>query len=323
MSRPFNIFLLSLWFVCGGQSATAAVAVWIDTDPACDLQRSHDVDDCWALTRALQAKELSVRGISTVFGNSSEAKGYDLVADLLDEIVEPEVRPSLFRGASHPYMAGANVVNESVAALATALKNERLTIISLGPLTNIATLIVRHPELAERIESLVVVAGQRPEQGARFHPGPSKLFHVHDFNFRKDVAAFQIILDADLPVTLVPFEAARNIKISDADLTTLSSKGFQGEFLAGLARPWLNYWLTTFGSDSFYPFDSLAVGFVIDSERFSCERLPVYIEPKPSLFLTSRDRLLVSEDYSGGMLVDYCFDVDSGFKADLLASLGG
>lgn len=317
-SSTLGMLLCSFFVVCSAHSATP---VWIDSDPACDMQRVNDVDDCWALVRALQADEISIRGISTVFGNSSESSSYDIVTKLLAHVIEAGSSPPVFRGASSPYTAGDNGGNNSIDALAAALEKETLTIVALGPLTNIAALITKHPDAIDKIERLVVVAGQRPEQGARFHPGSSELFHVHDFNFRKDVTAFQVVLDAALPITLLPYEVASKVQVNEQDLLAMAAKDGQAALLAKLAVPWLNFWQSTFGSDSFYPFDSLAVGYAIDATRFKCEQLPVSIEHNRSLFLTSRDRLLVSESFSGEAQVSYCSDVDPLFKSNLLISL--
>ena len=318
IGSPTTMLLCLLFAAC---NANAATPVWIDSDPACDRQRGHDVDDCWALARALQADEISIRGISTVFGNSSENTSYRIVTELLAQIMEKGVSPPVYRGASRAYLAGSHTDNDAIEVLAAALEQEPLTIIALGPLTNVAALITKYPESIARIERLVVVAGQRPEQGARFHPGPSRLFHVHDFNFRKDVAAFQVVLDAALPFTLLPYEVASKVRISEQDLLLMRSNDTQTALLAELAEPWLSYWQSTFGNDSFYPFDSLAVEYVIDATRFTCERLPARIESNPSFFLTSRDRLLVSEDFAGAAEVSYCSGVDPLFKENLLIGL--
>ncbi len=308
-----------LWLLVPASSVYAARPVWVDTDPACDGRSDHDVDDCWALVRAWQAEGIVVRGTSTVYGNSSEANSFEVLNWLMKQM--PQTAVPVFRGASHPLANGVQEENAAAAALAAALRREPLTIIALGPLTNIATLISEYPEVLGNIESLVVVAGQRPEQGARFHPGSSPLFHVHDFNFRKDVAAFQRVLDAGLPLTLLPYEVAAKVQVAAEDLSRMAAAGAQGTTLAGLAEPWLHHWQRMFRNDSFHPFDSLAVGYVIDSNRFSCESLPATIEHRRSLFLEARDRLLVSEKFASSAQVDYCYDVDPGFKADLLLSL--
>lgn len=281
----------------------------------------HDVDDCWALVHALQAEELIIHGVSTVFGNSSESDSYYLMTALLDQILGADLAPTIYRGASRPLAEGVNSGRGAVEALSSALKKRPLTIIALGPLTNIAALITEYPELIQRIDELVVVAGQRPEQGSRFHPGTSRVFHVHDFNFRNDVSAFQLLLDTDLSMTFMPYEVASKVGISEEDLEAMKLLGSRAELLALLAEPWLNYWKTTFGSNSFYPFDSLAVSYVIDATHFSCEYLPVQIDRRPSLFLNSRDRLLVSEDFETDTEVNYCYDVDTQFKHDLLLNL--
>ncbi len=322
ISRPVS-FCALLFLLLHSFSVLAAKPVWIDSDPACDGRSVHDIDDCWALTRALQEESLVVRGISTVFGNSSEANSFDVLIRLLGQVGHFDAAVPVFRGASQPLAVETHEHNEAAAALAAALGREPITIITLGPLTNIASLIHEYPEVIPNIASLVVVAGQRPEQGARFHPGSSQLFHVHDFNFRKDVEAFQLILDAELPLTLLPYEVAAKVLIGGDDLSDMSAGGAQGAMLAGLAEPWLKYWKSTFRKDGFHPFDSLAVGYVIEPKRFRCESLPASIERRRSLFLGTRDRLLVSESLEGGARVNYCFEVAPSFKGDLLLSLQG
>ena len=52
-----------------GSMPELGTPVWIDTDPACGLNATDDVDDCWALLAAFKSPEIVVRGISTVFGN--------------------------------------------------------------------------------------------------------------------------------------------------------------------------------------------------------------------------------------------------------------
>jgi inosine-uridine nucleoside N-ribohydrolase len=319
--------LISIGLFSVSQEATASTAVWIDSDPACDGQPNHDVDDCWALVRAVQAQELRVVGISTVFGNSGESNSFEQASSLMAEFVERDKRPPVFRGANKPIDVQGSADSRAVDAIAAALRKEPLTLIALGPLTNIAALIAKFPDTIAKIDRLIVVAGQRAEQGSRFHPGSSSLFHVHDFNFRKDVAAFQRVLDAEISITLLPFEVASKVRIDSDDLLELSLEPIQGLLLADLARPWLSFWESTFGIESFFPFDSLAVGYVIDAEDFTCEQLSIHIERRSSFFLKSRDRLLVSRSAQlEGELADksnanYCFDVAPSFERALIASL--
>ena len=54
-------------------------------------------------------------------------------------------------------------MTQATQALANLLQEQRVTILALGPLTNIATLLVHHPELRDRIAQVVAVAGRRKE----------------------------------------------------------------------------------------------------------------------------------------------------------------
>ncbi len=63
-------------FAAEGAAEIRPEPVWIDTDPACGLKSSDDVDDCWAIAQALTSPELEVVGIGTVFGNVDEGRAF-------------------------------------------------------------------------------------------------------------------------------------------------------------------------------------------------------------------------------------------------------
>ena len=63
------VLFTALVFMSTVRDAQAGAAVWIDTDSACGMGQTVDVDDCWAILQAFGSPELSIRGISTVFGN--------------------------------------------------------------------------------------------------------------------------------------------------------------------------------------------------------------------------------------------------------------
>ena len=107
----------------------------------------------------------------------------------------------------YPGAAGSWQLGQATAAsraLTAALRKEKLTVLAIGHLTNIATVVKMHPELASRIERVVAVAGRRPEQ--RFLVGTTNPRSLRDFNFEMDPAAFQIVLDSKVPLVLAPFE---------------------------------------------------------------------------------------------------------------------
>ncbi len=298
-------------------------AVWIDTDPACGAGALADVDDCFALLYALRSPALRVVGISTVFGNTDLQTATETLHALLEQ---PLTLPlgtathlAVHAGASQAGQAASPHGTPASEALATALRAERLTLIALGPLTNVATLIAHHPELAARIDTIVAVAGTRPGQRL-LHPGNTRLLHFHDLNFKLDPPAFETVLRSDVPLVLLPFEASRRIRITARDLRRLGAVAGAPRWLAKVSEGWLAFWQTALGATGFRPFDSLAVGWVAAPEHFTCSEESARIQSRRSLFF-NRDSLDVAAILPGGKAVLYCSDLSPTFKEELLARL--
>ncbi len=294
----------------------AQTAVWIDMDPACGHGASDDVDDCWALLLSLRS-DLVIRGISTVFGNLDGDTTYRTAASLLSQFDAEDI--PLFQGASMPMASTGLTWTPASEALSRGLEKERLVLIALGPVTNIATVLSRRPELTGQIAAIIAVAGKQQHHGPRFHPGASRIFHLHDLNFRADVDAFEVLLHSTVDIALIPYEVAARVRIRGTDLDTLS-QGRQSTWLADISRPWLSFWQTHLESDGFFPFDSLAVSYVLRPERFECEDIPARIVRRAARFLKSRDDLIVSHTINS-RTVRYCSGVDDRVKQEMLADL--
>jgi len=177
-----------------GFMSKPVIPVWIDTDPACGLTSTDDVDDCWALLTALKSTEIAVRGISTVFGNVDGDTAHRIATDFVQRIVAEENNsaPVIFKGASDKCIPGNPQESEASRALATALQRESLTIIALGPLTNIAATLEINPELAPNVKSLIAIAGNRP--GERRFWFKRKMLHFQDllqYSWRRRVPGFK------------------------------------------------------------------------------------------------------------------------------------
>src|SRR5262245_36250987 len=116
--------------------------IWIDTDPSV-MPGGHEVDDGLALIQAFHSSEVLVRGISVVFGNAELREERPIPTKIMEQFVPKNLHPS-------PVAARAEqlgVETPASRALASALQKEALTILALGPMTNIATVLQQHPEL--------------------------------------------------------------------------------------------------------------------------------------------------------------------------------
>jgi inosine-uridine nucleoside N-ribohydrolase len=182
--------------------------VWIDTDAACGHSRRTDPDDCFAIALLLRSPEIDVVGISTVAGNASREVVDATMGALLSQHGFPVPRTT---------------------ELKVALEQGPLTILALGPLTNIATVLSERPDLAKHVARLIAVMARRP--GHIFHPaegaGGGMLFGhgpvFRDFNFALDPDAAAQVLAMKLPMSFIPYDAARGIELTAADLDRMET----------------------------------------------------------------------------------------------------
>ena len=254
--------------------------LWIDTDAGCGLDRRADPDDCLALMLLALAPEIEIAGISTVFGNANLEDTDRTARTLADKLRNDGAQiPGVMRGAA----ATGAAPTQAQAGLRDALSDGPLTILALGPLTNIAAALEGRPDLQGNVVRIVVVMGRRP--GHIFHPsegdGGSMLFGhgpvFRDLNFDKDRAAATKLIDMDLPMSLVPYDAARGISVTNADLDQIAQSGSAGSWVASGTRGWLDFWQDDIGLDGFHPFDLLAGAYVLRPELFDCAAASAWI----------------------------------------------
>lgn len=298
--------------------------VWIDTDPAIG-EAERDVDDGLALVQAFHSPELDIKGVSVVFGNSPLERGFPIARRLVSRYGPAGLK--VFRGAANADDLSKDT--DASRALAAALGRGPLTILALGPVTNVATVLSKRPELASRIVRIIAVAGRRP--GQRFTTGSANRRGHRDFNFELDPRGFQVLLDANVEIVLAPFEISSKIWIDGADLDRLAaSRSAAARALVPPSRAWRSMWQRLFGVDGFNPFDTLAVAYAVSPAGFSCEKLNARIdtladdETEAGVQGTKVDRkpyLLASNTFAGAPAVTYCATAPDGFKRDLLARL--
>ena len=127
--------------------------IWIDAD--CD-----GFHDAAAIT---QLSKHNVIGASAVFGSTTLEEAQRKCADMLRKAnIDVEVTA----GASN--YKDTQAANKAVGAmtheLAKAIKdNEKMTVVALGTLTNVAALAVRRPDLAESLHVVITCATNDPE----------------------------------------------------------------------------------------------------------------------------------------------------------------
>jgi len=321
--------------------ATSPIRVWIDTDAACGQGQRTDPDDCLAILLLAQQDTVEIVGVSTVFGNAPLRETDRTTRDLISLLGKsrPHAIP-VYRGASEPLKREESISTvpqqEAHEALRKALEEKPLVIVALGPLTNVAIALKDYPQLHAHVTRLVPVMGRR--EGHVFHPvegGTAHSFLGHgpvfrDFNFTEDEEASTLVVSMGLPMTLVPYEAARGVTVNSTILGHLAERGGAAAWVAQQAHPWLTYWREDIGHDGFYPFDLIAAAYVVQPSLLRCTDVPIAVQDDEWVFgwLGFRGLFIVPDKpsrtrtYATGSAL-YCPEVSKQFEELLLSGAQG
>ncbi|MGB7393565.1 MAG: nucleoside hydrolase [Pricia sp.] len=299
--------------------------VWIDTDLSVGMKRHEregycDVDDGYAVLQLMKADNIEITGISAVFGNTNIKNAYSLSQYMSEEFAESEI--PVYKGAGEAIDLSSVETNEAVEALAEALTEEPMTIMAIGPATNIGLLLLLHPEVKKRINEVVLVAGRR--KATDYFKIGNKGNHARDLNFDLDNEAFRLMFEQGIPVTLCPFEISNKVWLKQADLDRLTSSNDHGNIWLGEAsKAWLQQWLDQ-GADGFNPFDVLASHYLISPEDIISEERNARLEIHPDDTVKNSDAKAFKQyllcDEQPGYSVKYCYDVVSDYHERLMQS---
>jgi pyrimidine-specific ribonucleoside hydrolase len=256
--------------------------VIIDCDPG------HD--DAMALMLAVASPELELVAVTTVAGNQTLDKVTANAIRVLDVVQADHipVAAGADRGLIHTAHAAGEVHGETgldgpdlpppsrapeplhaVELLAQKLRERPLTLIAVGPLTNIALLIATHPELAGQIEQVVIMGGAI---------GLGNVTPSAEFNVWADPEAAHRVFSSGLDVTMVGLDVTHRAMLSAERADALRETGRAGAVVADLHGFYRQFHEKVYGHSDTPVHDALAVAHVIKSEVITTEHLPVEID---------------------------------------------
>jgi purine nucleosidase len=202
------------------KDASWKLPVFVDTDIG------DDIDDALALALVLQSPELALEGVSTVFGDTYQRAR--LAAYLLQVYGRTDIPvsagcqvPLQVRHRPSGLSQAAVLDDDSVGVLLnsssgpdllirTALAHPgQLTLLCLGPLTNVAAALLQEPRLGPSLQRILLMGG-------------ASRLSLPDWNVRSDARAAQIVLTASVPVTMIGWNVTRHCHLRTQDVDELS-----------------------------------------------------------------------------------------------------
>ena len=243
--------------------------VIIDSDPATG-EHNRDVDDGLAFLFLLASSNIEVRGITINFGNVSADTGY-AVADKLLHLVKSKV--PIFKGAHTKNDLGQR--NDAVDFLIETVRMSpgEISLLALGPLTNIATAMMLDPSFAKNLKELVVMGGS-----LKFKP----FSFFGEFNLHLDGKAASIVLSAGIPKTLITMDVCSQAVFRQEQLHMLETHDSTiSKYLTEMITPWLELNRKVFFlANGFFPWDVVAAAYLLDKSLFN--QVPCFLSVQKS-----------------------------------------
>jgi inosine-uridine nucleoside N-ribohydrolase len=245
------------------------IPILVDCDPG------HD--DAIALLLALASPELDLLGVTTVAGNQTLEKTTANALRVLEFAGRSDVpvavgadRPlarelfvaayvhgeSGLDGPQLPEPAGAPVEQHAVDFLAERIAGagRPVTLVPVGPLTNVALLLARHPEAAENLERIVLMGGAVAE---------GNVTPAAEFNVYVDPEAAWRVFRSGVPVTMIGLDVTHKALLTVAHAERLRASGRVGRLVAELYDFFLEYHRRTYGTEGAPIHDAVAVAQVL------------------------------------------------------------
>lgn len=276
-----------------------------------DTDIGGDIDDALAVSLALNSPEIEVIGITTVFvDTTSRAKLTKKLLSLYNRLDIPVIK-----GAEKPLIGdwdknliplqaqavkddieineGINVIDFIVDTIMSS--TERITLIPIGPLTNIAGAIIKEPRLIEKTE--IYMMGGMYSQA------------FPEWNIYCDPEAARIVFDSGIKITMVGLDVTLKCRLNRDGLDKIFNYNSERtKFLSELIKIWQE------GNIERYPIlhDPLAIASFIDPTLVRKENMHIKVETKGEF--TRGVTVVTDTPYTskkGESNVDVCIDVDN------------
>ena len=259
------------------------IPIVLDCDPG------HD--DAIALLLALASPELELLGVTTVAGNQTLAKTTANAIRVLElagrgdvEVAEGAGRPLVREPFVAAYVHGETGLDgsdlppargEPVAQHAVDFLAERvggITLVATGPLTNVALLLARHPEV--RPERIVLMGGAIAE---------GNVTPAAEFNVWADPEAAKRVFSSGFDLTMVGLDVTHRALVRTEHKERLRAAGRVGRTAAELLDFYDRFHREVYGFDGSPIHDAVALAYAFRPDLLETRELNVEVDCESEL----------------------------------------
>ena len=301
---------------------TAPHPILIDTDPG--------IDDAMALLFLRARPEVRIAAITTVFGNAdvettTRNAGYlaerfgikvPVIAGAarplhIERLISPTqvhgvdglgdvlTLPSVHQSACKPTAA------QSIVDAVHSMPHQ-LSLLALGPLTNLALALQLDPTIAGLVRRVVVMGGAFGWHGRRGNISP-----LAEANIRNDPHAANLVLAANWPITMVGLDVTERCVISTEDAQRLANHGGEaGRLLWDISRGYETLYKQVDGLAGCCLHDVAAAACLVDPTLFMIRRGSIRVEMQGAAIGQTIMYPAVLADDSQPPEQQACYDVD-------------
>lgn len=255
-----------------------------DTDPG--------IDDAMALLFIEASPDLDLLAITTIYGNADIEtttrnalylkQRFGLGAPVYKGTDKPLTRP---RNPSPTFVHGENGLGDvELTGLVPAQPETRpayqaiiditrkypgeVTLVAVGPLTNLALALQADPEVTRLLKAVVIMGGAFGLAGK-----PGNVTPVAEANIWNDPEAADQVFTAPWPLTAVSLDVTTQVVMSPTYMDALeASAGPAGQFLNEISKPYAAFYGERDGVVGCCVHDAAAAAYVIDPSLFSVRR---------------------------------------------------
>jgi inosine-uridine nucleoside N-ribohydrolase len=260
------------------------VRLIIDADPGTGVAGS-DVDDGLAIGLALNSPEIELLAVTVVAGNVPVEQGVQAALELLETAGASHI--PVHRGADRPLLQDprawrrlldirredptAQVLWRDAPPAATTLVPDpqpaaralvelvdahpgEITVLAIGPLTNVATAILLDPEWQYKVGRVVWMGGafELPDV-------------LQELNAAYDPEATHLVMTSDAPLLVIPLDVTLRTYMHIDEVARLEAAATPlARYLGRSVRPWVTWLAARFGRDGCPLHDPLAMAAILD-----------------------------------------------------------